>query len=203
MQNKNKIKYFYINILRKKKYIFLKDIKIYTLKEIEFILNDYLYKLSCKNKIINFLNNIALKKKDNLIKEIEKLKEENKKILNEKNILMLKNESENNKILFNLKRKINDLEFKNNCLSNELSNKNKIIKMILQNDNDLEYINDNIKTNMITNKMSIFKLKKILLDKGIIIKNQSKHNLKQEVNRWNNHKFERIADKIINLKLKK
>ena len=116
---------------------------------------------------------------------------------------MLKNESENNKILFNLKRKINDLEFKNNCLSNELSNKNKIIKMLLNNEENYDYVNENIKTNQITNKMSIFKLKQILLNKGIEIKNKSKHNLKQEVNRSLNHKFERITDKIINCKLKK
>jgi hypothetical protein len=51
--------------------------------------------------------------------------------------------------------------------------------------------------------MSIFKLKQILLNKGIEIKNKWKHNLKQEVNRSSNHKFERITDKIINCKLKK
>ena len=215
--NKNKIKYFYINILKKYNYFFLKDIKNYTLKEIEFILNEYLYKIGCKNKIIKFFNYIGLKNKNNYKKQLDFLIDENKKLkiwnndlLHERNILLLKNDiidnkqnSDNNKIIFNLKRKINDVEYKNKCLANELSNKNKIIKILLDNEENYIYVNENIKTNMITNKMSMFKLKSILLEKGIWIKNKWKHNLKQEVNRWANHKYERITDKIINLKLKK
>ena len=66
-----------------------------------------------------------------------------------------------------MQRIINDLKYKNFCLNNEISNKNKLLKEFLNNDENYNYVNDNIKTQGKTNKLSINKLKQILKEKGI------------------------------------
>ena len=95
--NKNKIKYNYINILKKYNYNFKKDIKNYKLNEIIIILNDFLYKIACKNKIIKFFKYISSKKLNNLNNKINNLECENRKLINERNSLLYELDIINNK----------------------------------------------------------------------------------------------------------
>ena len=95
--NKNKIKYNYINILKKYNYNFKKDIKNYKLNEIIIILDEHLYKISCKNKIIKFFKYISSKKLNNLNNKINNLECENRKLINERNSLLYELDIINNK----------------------------------------------------------------------------------------------------------
>ena len=176
-----------------------------------------------RHKLINYLKNFEynyfeLKKlshgtliemtikqllKIQLVKKIQnKFREyKNRKIINLNNEI-----KKNKKEIFNLTQNVNDLKYKNN-------EQKKYIKYLLnkiKNDStcdntsdnssekNINYICKNKKTYNITNKLSNYKLTKELKENDIEIKNKNHHNLKQEVNRLNNRKYNRLIDKIIN-----
>lgn len=129
----------------------------------------------CSEEINNFLK-IKNEKKNDIIKnnnEIDNLKKEN---------IILKN-------------KLNDIEFKNKNLHHIISHY-EYVKYLIKNIEELTYLNENNKTYGVVNKLSKFKLKKILREHNIIPNKISTHNMKQYINRLNNHKFERIINSI-------
>jgi len=175
-----------------------------------------------RHKLINYLKNFEydyfeLKKtkhetllemtvkqiqKIQLVKKIQKIYREYKykKIENLKNEL-IKQKTE----IFKLNQIINDLQYKNKQQKNHIkqiinkSNNDSISNSTKSSDdNEINYKSKSKKTFGITNKLSNYKLIKELKENDIEHKNKNHHQLKQEVNRCNNKKYNRLIDKIIN-----
>jgi len=177
------------NIKTSDKPIYYKFIKL------DEILSDFLYQRYYKNKIL---------------KAYEQYKERKNKLNMEylqKQNMMMKNEiTELKKQVLIKERKIKDQKYKIKCQKNELSKITHALQKLkpeVKNPEEKEYptvCNYNADYHAVP-KMSIHKLKQFLSERGVETKEKSKHQLKQEFNRISNRKYERITDKIIDLKL--
>lgn len=171
------------------------------------------------NKIINDLNN-KINELNNINSEYLYFKDENEKLiydLKNKNKIIdelrnnnINNNFDNNNIfdnkelkkeIFILKNKINDYEYKIKNYHFILSNFKKYFDIINENKNiDLPFINRNNNTYNNVTKWSKNKMRNYLKDNNILINKKSTHEMKQQINQLNNIKFERLVDRIIELK---
>ena len=78
--------------------------------------------------------------------------------------------------------------------------KNYIKLLNNEKDFDLPILSQNNDTYNNVTKWSLNKMKNHLKDNNIIIGNKSKHELKQIVNQLNNQKYNRLVDRICDLK---
>jgi len=166
----------------------------YKFVRLDEILSDFLYRRYFKNKILKFYKKYKdCKNKSNL----EYIQKQNEMMKNE--ITELKRQSIINQ------RLIYDQHIYIKCQNIELSKliKSKPSESASAQTNDDEYksvCNYNADYHAVP-KLSIHKLKQFFIERGVETKEKSKHQLKQEYNRISNRKYERITDKIIDLKL--